>query len=466
MKSVNLKTLSALFLTLFLFVSCSNDDNGAPQVKPVDPTPPVESNTIVDVASDTDDLSTLVAAVTKAGLVETLQGDGAFTVFAPTNDAFQAFLDANDDFSSLDDIPAEALKQVLLNHVVGGENKSSSLATGYIASSSTAGVDGRALSLYVNTADGVMVNTATVATADVEASNGVVHIVDQVIGLPNIVDHATYNPGLTELVGALTADGNTTFTDLLSASDQMFTVFAPVNDGFMAFENSDGHEINNVLSNHVISGAALAAADLSNSYGNTLAANDDGDNLSIYFNTDDGVTLNGESTVAIADIVATNGIVHAVDTVIDLPTVVDFAVADSGNFSALVGALTAEGQPDFVSILSTPWGTDPAPFTVFAPVNGAFEALDAVPEGAALTAVLQHHVIAGANVVSGDLTDGLTAATLEGDELTFNASGETFTITDGAGNAGTNIAVANVQAINGVVHAVDTVLIPNTTEED
>lgn len=457
MKYSNLKFVSALVLTLFLAVSCSDDDTDPIDIIEPDPT-------IADVAIATADLSNLVAALQEADLVTTLQGAGPFTVFAPTNDAFATFLSDN-GFGSVADVPDDLLTQVLLNHVVAGENMSSSLTTTYISSSSTAGVDGKALSLYIDTSNGVDVNGATVVTPDVEASNGVVHIVDKVIGLPTIVDHVINNPGLSELVGALTADGNTTFTDLLSSADDTFTVFAPVNDGFAAYMNDNGYDINNVLSNHVIKDVALAAGDLSNSYANTLATNEDGDFLSIYVNTDDGVKLNGMSTVAIADIVATNGIVHAVDMVIDLPTVVTFATADTENFSALAGALTADGQPDFVATLSTQWGTDPAPFTVFAPVDAAFSGLAEVPEGDALTAVLQHHVITKNNIVSGDLSDGLVSpATLEGDTLTFNAAGGGFTITDGAGNTGINIAVADVQAINGVVHAIDKVLIPNTEE--
>ncbi len=460
MKFLNFKLLSILSLLCLTILACNNDDDGT---APVIPPPPEESNTIADVAIATPDLSNLVAALQEADLVATLEGDGPFTVFAPTNEAFATFL-SDGGFGSVADVPDEVLSQVLLNHVISGSAlESSALTTTYVSSSSTAGVDGKALSLFVDTADGVKINGSTVTTADVQASNGVVHIVDEVIGLPNIVNHGLNNPAFSELVGALTADDITTFTDLLSSDDTSFTVFAPVNDGFAAFENPDNNDINNILANHVIVGSALVAADLSNSYAKTAATNVDGDALSIYINTDDDVQLNGESTVAIADIVATNGIIHAVDLVIDLPTVVDFAVADSANFSSLVGALTAEGQPDFVATLSTPWGTAPAPFTVFAPLNSAFEALDAVPEGEVLTAVLQHHVIAGANVVSGDLANGLTAATLEGDELTFTASGDTFTITDGSGNAGVNIAVTDVQAINGVVHAIDTVLIPDTT---
>ena len=454
LRKMMFRGLALTAMTLFI-VACSDDDND-----PVDPLLP--ANTITDVAIATPDLSNLVAAVGEANLASTLAGAGPFTVFAPTNAAFAAFLDAN-GFASVEEVPDDLLEQVLLNHVVAGENGSASLSTGYISSSSTAGANGLAISLFVNTADGVRVNGATVTTADVPASNGVIHIVDQVIGLPNIVDHATLNPELTELVGALTADGNTNFTGLLSSEDQDFTVFAPVNAGFMAYTNENDYDINNVLSNHVIAGAALASAGLETQYAKTAAVNEDGDAISIYVNTADGVVLNGGSTVAIADIVATNGIIHAVDAVIDLPTVVTFAVADSANFSSLVGALQADGQPDFVTTLSTPWGTDPAPFTVFAPINAAFDALDAIPEGEALTAVLQHHVIPGANIVSGDLSDGLVSPeTLEGDTLTFTAEGDSFTITDGLGNQGVAIVVADVQAINGVVHAIDAVLLPDT----
>ncbi|APQ16356.1 fasciclin domain-containing protein [Maribacter hydrothermalis] len=421
---------------------------------------------ITDLAISVPSLSILVEALVAADgeLPTVLAGEGPFTVFAPTNDAFAAFLEAN-NFAALGDIPTNVLTQVLLNHVVAGTNLSTDLNTGYVSSLSTSGPDGANLSMFINTENGVVINgTSTVTAADNKATNGVVHIVDAVIGLPNIVDHAVANPNLTSLVGALTADGNTTFTTLLSDSETDFTVFAPLNSAFDSFTNPSDNALNTILANHVISGAAANAASLSNTYFNTAATNIDGDNISIYVNVDDGVTLNGTSTVAAADIVATNGIIHAVDTVIDLPSVVTFATADP-NFSSLVGALTAEGQPDFVSILSTPTGTDPAPFTVFAPTNGAFANLVAVPSGDVLTAVLNHHVIAGANIVSGDLSNGLVSpATLEGDTLTFTIDGDgNVTITDGSGNAEIGIIAVNVQANNGVIHAIDTVMIPNTT---
>ena len=423
---------------------------------------------ITDLAIATPTLSNLVAALVAADgdLPSVLAGEGPFTVFAPTDDAFATFL-ADNNFADLSAVPVDVLTQVLLNHVVSGTNLSTDLTTGYVSTLSTAGAGGNNLSMLVDLSNGVTLNgVSDVTAADNKAINGVVHIVDAVIGLPNIVDHAVANSDLTELVGALTTGGNTDFTTLLSDATTDFTVFAPVNSAFTAFTNPNSNDLNAILSNHVIAGAAAFSSGLSNSYVTTAAANADGDNLSMYINTDDGVTINGSSNVAAADIVATNGVIHAVDAVIDLPTVVTFAVADP-NFSTLVTALT-ELTPatDFVAVLSTPNGTDPAPFTVFAPTNEAFAALAAIPEEDVLTQVLLHHVVAGANVRSGDLTDGIAPATLEGDAITINLPGtgdNIADITDGAGNTGIGVVVVDVQANNGVIHVVNQVMIPDTT---
>ncbi len=450
-----------LLLLIVTMVACSDDDNGGDEMMQ-------EDTTIVDLAVATDDLSILVDALTAANLAATLEGDGPFTVFAPTNAAFEAFLTAN-NFASLDDIPTDVLTDVLLNHVVSGENLSTGLTTGYISSLSTAGAEGRNLSLFINTASGVEINgvsSVTAGGADVTADNGVVHIVDAVIGLPNIVDHAVANPEFSSLVGALTDGGNTTFTDLLSDANTLFTVFAPVNVAFTAFDNPNGNDIANVLSNHVIVGDAAFSNELMNMYATTAATNADGDALSQYINTDSGVVVNGSSTVAVADVVTTNGVVHAVDEVIDIPTVVTFAAADP-NFSTLVEALTTlTPSVDFVSVLSAQDGSGDDPFTVFAPTNDAFAALPAIPDEAGLIPVLQHHVIAGANVRSGDLTDGIMPMTLEGDAITINLPGtgdNIADITDGDGNTGIGIVAVDVQAYNGVIHVVNTVLLPDTT---
>ncbi|MFD2585773.1 fasciclin domain-containing protein [Croceitalea marina] len=451
----------SLVLSVFVIASCSDDDNGGGT--------DMETTTIVDLAVATNDLSILVDALTSANLAGTLEGDGPFTVFAPTNSAFEAFLEAN-DFASLEDVPNDVLTQVLLNHVVSGENLSSSLSTGYISSLSTAGAEGRNLSLYINISTGVTINgVADVVTEDIQADNGVVHIVDAVIGLPTIVDHAVSNSELSSLVTALTADNNTTFTTLLSSTITDFTVFAPVNAAFGVYTNPNSNDINDVLSYHVISGDAAFSDELMNMYVSTAATNADGDALSQYINTDDGVSINASSNVAIADIVAVNGVVHAVDAVIDLPSVVTFAAADP-NFSTLVQALTdLTPSVNFVEVLSAQDGNGNDPFTVFAPTNDAFAALSAIPAEEDLIPILQHHVVAGANIRSSDLTaDGTTTtpATLEGDTFTITlpgTDGNIADVTDGAGNDGIGIIAVDVQAKNGVIHVLNTVLIPDTT---
>lgn len=421
---------------------------------------------ITDLAIGNENLENLVAALIAADgdLPNALRGDGPFTVLAPTDEAFETFLDG----ASLEDVPVEVLTQILLNHVIEGAIYSTDLTglgSGYTSTLARGAQDAN-MSIFFDTSDGVTFNgVSSVVIPDVKALNGVVHVVDAVIDLPNIVDHAVANPNLTSLVAALTDGGNTTFTDLLSNEEEEFTVFAPVNDAFAAFTNPNSNDLNAILSNHVVVGASAFSSGLTNSYVNTAAEFDTDENLSLYINTDDGVTLNGVSNVAIADIVATNGVIHAVDAVIDLPTVVTFAVADP-NFSTLVQALT-ELTPsvDFVSVLSAQGGAGDDPFTVFAPTNDAFAALASIPAEGDLIPILQHHVVAGANVRSGDLTDGIMATTLEGDDITINLPGtgdNIADVTDGSGNTGIGIDAVDVQAINGVIHVLDGVLVPDT----
>ena len=285
-----------------------------------------------------------------------------------------------------------------------------------------------------------------------------------------IVDIVAGNPDFSTLGSALA------ITDLTSvlASDGPFTVFAPTNDAFANFLTANGFAtledvpvdaLASTLLNHVV-GGAVNAADLSTGYINTSATfNGEADApLSMYVNTSNGVMLNGISSVTTADVSADNGVIHIVDAVITLPSVVTFAAADAATFSELVGALTREDQPDYVSVLTTANGTAPAPFTVFAPTNQAFTNLYAELDGVnglndipadILTATLNTHVVAGANVRAEDLVTG-EVATL-GDALQIDA--ETAIITDPNGRT-SQVIVTNVQAANGVIHAIDTVLLP------
>jgi uncharacterized surface protein with fasciclin (FAS1) repeats len=128
--------------------------------------------TIVDIAAGDDRFETLVAAVTAAGLVDTLSGEGPFTVFAPTDDAFAALPDGTVE-GLLDDIPT--LTSILTYHVVPGAVMSGDLSDGMMPET----VNGQTVSIGVS--DGVTVDGANVVLADIEASNGVIHVIDSVI---------------------------------------------------------------------------------------------------------------------------------------------------------------------------------------------------------------------------------------------------------------------------------------------
>ena len=303
-----LKRMTVLIMALLVTVSCSDDDDNST------PNPTPQEKSIVEIALETPELTTLVQALLRAdgNLVDVLEGPGPFTVLAPTNAAFTAFLNAN-GFASLDDVPTDVLSQVLLNHVIMADIVSSDLvgSTGYAAGSAT-NADGQNISIYYDGTSGVRFNnTATVTTADINASNGTIHIINAVIGLPDIVDHAIMNGSFSSLVAALGAaddDGmGNTLVDTLQG-DGPFTVLAPDNDAFETY--LDGTPLGSVntaalrvlLLNHVVGGGIVAGdlMDLNDAgvyYANTSATGPGGNALSLYFNTGDGVTFNGMSNV-------------------------------------------------------------------------------------------------------------------------------------------------------------------------
>jgi uncharacterized surface protein with fasciclin (FAS1) repeats len=253
-----------------------------------------------------------------------------------------------------------------------------------------------------------------------------------------------------------------------SRSMNSYTVFAPTNDAFRMFLKENGFTsiaqvprevLLNVLANHVVMGKYMAA-DLSTGYlkTNAFGSASKTNSLSLFVNTTNGVSLNGVSKVIRADLRFAKNVIHVVDKVIPLPTIVTHAVANS-NFKTLVGALTSNGQPDFVSILS-----GKGPYTVFAPTNGAFDSLNTElqPGGIAsvsssnLTKVLTYHVANG-NVLSNSLSDGMSVPTLLTQNFTINLN--PAKITDANGRMSKIIAV-DVQCTNGVIHVIDKVLLP------
>ena len=312
----------ALVVTISCFAfSCNNDDDG--YSAPEEP----QSTTITALASESNDLSILVSALQAAGLDSTLDSEGSFTVFAPTNAAFENFL-ADNNFSGLSDIPVDVLTQVLLNHVIAGEVFSTSLTTSYGNTLATQNGSGENLSIYIDTSNGVTLNgVSNVSVADVDASNGVIHIVDAVIGLPTIATFATTNSALSILVDALAyADtGNPTVPYIDTVSNPTagpFTVFAPTNDAFVdllgeleisALTDLTPAQIDTVLLYHIV-GANVQSSQLQTGVVSTLGGDITAD-ATAFTLTDPNDRVSNIIT-ALVDIQAANGVVHVIDKVI------------------------------------------------------------------------------------------------------------------------------------------------------
>ena len=304
---------------------------------------------IVDTAVAAGNFSTLVAAVQAAGLVDTLKGDGPFTVFAPTDEAF-AKLPAGTVDALLAD-PEGALKQILLYHVVPGKVLSSDLSDGLEAATA------QGENVKFTLADGkALVNDANIVAADIEASNGVIHVIDSVILPPSL---AAASAEATPEAAAMAAEATP------EATAEAMAEAAPVAD------------------------------------------------------------------------------------------IVDTAVA-AGSFKTLVAAVQAAGLVDALK--------GEGPFTVFAPTDDAFaklpagtvDALLADPKGD-LTQILLYHVLSG-KVLAADVKDGLEATTLQGKPVKFSIKDGKPYINDA------QIVTTDIATSNGVIHVIDSVILPPADE--
>ena len=310
------KILSVMFAIGFATVSCSNNEDE-----------PVMSQTAYAIASRDVNLSSLKAAIDKAGLAQTLDGTGTFTIFAPSNAAFSTFLQAN-GFASLNDVPVPALKEILLNHVLAARVTSAEINTGYVSTlAKGAASNSRNLSMFINkSSSGVKINgVANVTTADIIATNGVIHKVDAVIGLPTVVTHALANPNFSTLVTALTRPDMPNFVGILGGTaSSPFTVFAPTNGAFGSLLTElslsglgaiPKETLESVLKYHVVAGANVASSDLTN---NMSVMTFEGSSFTI--TTTGGAKIidgkNRTTNIILTDVQCSNGIIHAIDKVL------------------------------------------------------------------------------------------------------------------------------------------------------
>ncbi|MCA9956801.1 MAG: fasciclin domain-containing protein, partial [Anaerolineales bacterium] len=265
--------------------------------------------------------TTLVTAVQAAGLAETLSGDGPFTVFAPTDDAFAALPEGTLDSLLAD--PEGALTDVLLYHVVEGAVMAETVVT--LESATT--LNGEDVAITVADGNVFLNETTQVIITDIEASNGVIHVIDSVLlppsmataeeeMAPSIAEIAVEDGRFTTLVATLDAAG---LVETLS-NDGPFTVFAPTDDAFAALpegtvegllEDPEG-ALTDILLYHVVDGAVPAETVVTLESATTL----NGADVTITVNDAGEVFLNDIVQVIITDIQASNGIIHVIDGVL------------------------------------------------------------------------------------------------------------------------------------------------------
>jgi uncharacterized surface protein with fasciclin (FAS1) repeats len=409
------------------------------------------AQTVADVALGSTNHTTLVAAVVEARLLPALTNPfSQLTVFAPTNAAFTAALTAL-NITAAQLLASPDLDNILLYHVLGAEVVSGSLTNGQIATPLNT-----ANTLKV-TLDGtnVFINQAQVTAANLQADNGVVHVLNAVV-LPaqTVADVAIGSPAHTTLVAAVVE------ARLLPALTNPFTqltVFAPTNDAFTAALTAlnltagqllASPDLDNILLYHVL-GAEVVSGSLTNGQiatplnpANTLKVTIDGANVFI-----------NQAQVTAANLQADNGVVHVLNAVV-LPaeTVADVALGSTAHTTLVAAVVEARLLP----ALTNPF----ASLTVFAPTNTAFDNLAtalgtdlagilANPE---LEDILLYHVV-GSEVLSTALVNG-PVATLNGQSVTIN-------LMSGVMVNNANVTAADLLSDNGVVHVIDAVLVPS-----
>ncbi len=410
-----------------------------------------QSNVFDDIIASSPNHTALKAALEQEGLEAALRDNNAtLTVFAPTDDAFSALATAlNTDLNGLLALPN--LRDILLYHVLGSTVASADISNGQLANPLNTA---NSLKLTLTGNNEVYVNQAMVTTADLQADNGLVHVLNAVVLPSKTVADIAIDNGFSTLVAAVVQ------AELLPALTNPFaqlTVFAPSNEAFDSLAarlNTDLNgllalpNLSDVLLYHVL-GEKSMAADLSN--GALLNPLNTANSLKVTITSNNGVFLN-QATIGSTDLEAGNGVVHVLnDVVLPGKTVADIAI-DNG-FTTLVAAVV---QEELLPALTDPF----ADYTVFAPTNDAFtqlatdlnlslEEVLALPN---LKDILLYHVV-GESLESGELSNG-TVNTL--------ATGQTLDINTDNGVLVNGIAVdqADLTSENGVVHVIGGVLQP------
>jgi uncharacterized surface protein with fasciclin (FAS1) repeats len=326
------KTIGIAILSLTIF-SCSDDDNNTPA-----------QQTITDIAVANPDLSILVTALTRTNLAGTLDGSGQYTVFAPTNAAFTTFFTSLGANVTVNNVDVNVLKAILLNHVIGSEIKSTVIPSATYASTLSpinATTNAPTITMFVQKAGatvtlngGIDSKGAVVTTADVDASNGVIHIVNRVIQIPTLVDHVIDNPDFDTLQTVVTSTSGA-FGDqsaVLNALNGLTaaapaTLFAPNNAAFTAATTGTGFltgsavtaaNVTRVLYYHVLAGNVRSSAITTTLQSLPTLAMMPQLNVGVQLNPTAKITdtQNIVTDIILVDVQGSNGVIHAVNKVL------------------------------------------------------------------------------------------------------------------------------------------------------
>lgn len=269
------------------------------------------TQSLVDVAAGDGNFSILVGALEATGLDATLGGEEAFTVFAPTDEAFERL-----PAGVLESLDATTLEKILTYHVVAGTVEASTV----IGLDSATTVQGDDVGIQVVDGTVIINGTTQVTATDIGADNGVIHVLDSVLLPPDIafpgtiVDAALAYPIFDTLAGAVVS---AELAEALSSDNegQNFTIFAPQERAFTALgvdlATLSSEELANILLYHAIDGEVDAATVV----GLEAATTKQGSDISISVG-DSGVTLNGSANVVRTDLRTSNGIIHVIDGVL------------------------------------------------------------------------------------------------------------------------------------------------------
>ena len=315
----------SLLIILFIstvMVRCSDDDS--PSLR-----------TIADIVIDSENFTLLEKALVRTNLINTFQETGTYTVFAPNDAAFtQALVEIG--VASIDDIPIDVLTALLQNHVLSNRLEATDLTSGYVKTIGT-NSDADFIDAYIHV-DGAVVKIndgAEVENADILASNGVIHEIDEVISVSTIGTLIDANSDFSILISALEQEKLISLLISPSSLGTPFTVFAPTNDAFDALfgetnannisdlldigdrDISNTSDLDEILRYHIIINQMLRDDDLSD---DDVLTTWQGETLTINRSSDDTITVTEANdrviSVQTTDVTGSNGVIHIISNVL------------------------------------------------------------------------------------------------------------------------------------------------------